>query len=133
MYRNINSLVTSHFGREIFFDGKLMINVSICRWYSLIDWRERENMSKEKERETGTYRIGMIHFSNSFFFVTITKRLRVVRIWVWVCVCFFTSLFVYCVGRLFLLFFVYSQGTCPFASVLSIYFLFLFFLLSAWR
>lgn len=134
IYRNINSLVTSHFGRG-FFDGKQMINVSICSWYSLIDL-ERE--SECVKRKTGALTLSqmreregmrMIHFSKPFFFVTITKRLRVIR--VWVCVSLQVCLFVVLIVYFSLSLFVCSQGTCPFASVLSICFLFLFlFLLS---
>lgn len=90
MYRNINSLVTSHFGRG-FFDGKQMINVSICRWYSLIDRKERAtaNKSWEERARAREKKMRMIHFSKPFFFVTITKRLRVIHVYMCECISFY--------------------------------------------
>lgn len=120
IYRNINSLVTSHFGRG-FFDGKQMINVSICSWYSLIDLeRESECVKSRKQSVSMSESERERRNENDTLFETIflcydyeafTRYPRM-------SVCFFTSLFV----------FIRSQGTCPFASVLSICFRFLFLL-----
>lgn len=104
IYRNINSLVTSHFGRG-FFDGKQMINVSICSWYSLIDLeRESECVKSRKQSVSMSESERERRNENDTLFETIFLCYDYEAFTRYPCmsVCFFTSLFVCCIDRLFL-------------------------------